>query len=88
MLDDGESLSSALMVAAGVAVFNPGEDGGTEPAQEAEMLRAVTTLVELGHDVNAVNYRGETPLQGAAFRGGEHRRPVSGRPGRRSRRAQ
>lgn len=61
--------TTALMVAAGVAVFNPGEDGGTEPAQEAEMLRAVTTLVELGHDVNAVNYRGETPLQGAAFRG-------------------
>ena len=61
--------TTALMVAAGVAVFNPGEDGGTEPAQEAEMLRAVTMLVDLGHDVNGVNYRGETPLQGAAFRG-------------------
>ena len=61
--------TTALMVAAGVAVFNPGEDGGTEPAQEAEMLRAVTTLVELGHEVNAVNYRGETALHGAAFRG-------------------
>ena len=63
--------TTALMVAAGVAVFNPGEDGGTEPAQEAEMLRAVSLLVELGHDVNAVNYRGETPLQGAAFRGAD-----------------
>lgn len=61
--------TTALMVAAGVAVFNPGEDGGTEPAQEAEMLRAVTMLMKLGHEVNAVNYRGETPLQGAAFRG-------------------
>jgi len=61
--------TTALMVAAGVAVFNPGEDGGTEPAQEAEHLRAVTMLVDLGHDVNAVNYRGETPLHGAAFRG-------------------
>jgi len=45
------------------------------------MLSAVTMLTELGHDVNAVNYRGETPLQGAAFRGANTSGAVSGRPG-------
>lgn len=61
--------TTPLMVAAGLALWNPGEDGGSLPGQEDEVLEAVKMLVELGNDINAVNYRGETPLHGAAFRG-------------------
>jgi ankyrin repeat protein len=61
--------TTALMVAAGVDVWNPGEDGGSAPDFEPEALQAVKMLVELGHDVNAVNDRGETALHGAAYRG-------------------
>ena len=61
--------TTPLMVAAGLALWNPGEDGGSLPGQEDEVLEAVTMLVDLGNDVNAVNYRGETALHGAAFRG-------------------
>jgi len=61
--------TTPLMVAAGLALWNPGEDGGSLPGQEDEVLEAVKMLVELGNDVNAINYRGETPLHGAAFRG-------------------
>ena len=61
--------TTPLMVAAGVAIWNPGEDGGSLPGQEDEVLEAVRLLVEQGNDVNAANYRGETPLHGAAFRG-------------------
>ena len=61
--------TTPLMVAAGVAIWNPGEDGGSLPGQEDEVLEAVTILVENGNDVNAANYRGETPLHGVAFRG-------------------
>ena len=61
--------TTPLMVAAGVAIWNPGEDGGSLPGQEDEVLEAVRLLVEEGNDVNAANYRGETPLHGAAFRG-------------------
>ncbi|MEE2635734.1 MAG: ankyrin repeat domain-containing protein [Acidobacteriota bacterium] len=61
--------TTPLMVAAGVAIFIPGEDGGSLPGQEHEVLEAVQLCVELGTDVNAVNERAETALHGAAFRG-------------------
>ena len=54
-----------LMVAAGVAISNPGED----PGSEAEVMAAVKYLVEeLGEDVNAVNKNNETALHGASYR--------------------
>ena len=61
--------TTPLMVAAGVAIFIPGEDGGSLPGQEGEVIEAVRMCVELGTDVNAVNDRRETALHGAAFRG-------------------
>ncbi len=61
--------TTPLMVAAGLAIWNPGEDGGSLPGQEDEVLEAVRMCVELGNDIHAVNYRGETALHGAAFRG-------------------
>jgi ankyrin repeat protein len=61
--------TTPLMVAAGVDLWNPGEDGGTLPGDEPEALEAVKMLVELGNDVNAINDRGETALHGAAYRG-------------------
>ncbi len=57
------------MVAAGVAIFIAGEDGGSLPGQEGEVLEAVRLCVEAGTDVDAVNDRHETALHGAAFRG-------------------
>ena len=61
--------TTPLMVAAGLDIWNPGEDGGSLGGQEEEVLAAVRMLVELGNDVNAVNDLGETALHGAAFRG-------------------
>ena len=61
--------TTPLMVAAGVAIWNPGEDGGSLAGQEPEVLEAVKMCVQLGNDVNAANYLGETALHGAAFRG-------------------
>ena len=61
--------TTPLMVAAGLAIWNPGEDGGSLDGQEEEVLEAVTICVELGNDVKAANYRGETALHGAGFRG-------------------
>ena len=61
--------TTPLMVAAGIAIFIPGEDGGSLPGQEDEVLEAVRMCVELGTDVNATNFRYETALHGAAFRG-------------------
>jgi len=61
--------TTPLMVAAGVDVWNPGEDGGSTTDAEPEALEAVKMLVELGNDVNAANDRGETALHGAAYRG-------------------
>ena len=57
------------MVAAGLAIWNPGEDGGSFTGQEAEVLEAVRICLEGGNDVNARNYRGETALHGVGFRG-------------------
>jgi ankyrin repeat protein len=61
--------TTPLMVAAGVDMWNPGEDGGSSPDQEPEALEAVKMLVGLGNDVNAANDRGETAMHGAAYRG-------------------
>ncbi len=61
--------TTPLMVAAGVAIWNPGEDGGSLPGQEDEVLEAVKLCVELGNPIDAANYRGMTALHGAAFRG-------------------
>jgi len=62
-------LTTPLMVAAGVDMWNPGEDGGATAEDEPEALEAVRMLVELGNDVRAANDRGETALHGAAYRG-------------------
>ena len=61
--------TTPLMVAAGLAMWYVGEDGGSLPGQEDEALEAVKMCVALGNDVNAANELGETPLHGAAFRG-------------------
>ena len=61
--------TTPLMVAAGLDIWNPGEDGGSLPGQEEEVLAAVRMCVELGNAVNAVNDLGATALHGAAFRG-------------------
>ena len=61
--------TTPLMVAAGLDIWNPGEDGGSLGGQEEEVLEAVRMCVELGNDVNAVNDLQETALHGAAFRG-------------------
>jgi ankyrin repeat protein len=59
--------TSAIMVAAGVGVYGPGESPGT--AEEA--LAAVKLAYEVGGgDVNDSNKDGETALHGAVYRGG------------------
>jgi ankyrin repeat protein len=72
LLDGGADLhattaegTTALMLAAGVAIFNEGDDAGTE----AETLEAVTLCVDRGADVNQTDGNGETALHGAAYRG-------------------
>jgi hypothetical protein len=52
--------TTSLMVAAGLHIWNPGEDGGSFTGQEQEVLEAVRICLEGGNDVNARNYRGET----------------------------
>ena len=68
-LTPNADLTTPLMVAAGVDMWNPGEDGGATQEDEPEALEAVKMLVGLGNDVQAVNDRGETALHGAAYRG-------------------
>ena len=59
--------TSALMVAAGVGVYGPGESPGTHE----EALEAAKLAYEVGGgDVNDVNKDGETALHGAVYRGG------------------
>ena len=61
---------TALMVAAGVALFNPGEDAGSSPQHMAGRLAAVKLCVEeLGQDVNALSTDNETALHGAVYLG-------------------
>ncbi len=61
--------TTPLMVASGIAIWNPGEDGGSLTGQEEEVLDAVKICVERGNDINARNDYGETALHGAAYRG-------------------
>ena len=61
--------TTPLMVASGLHIWNPGEDGGSFTGQEEEVLEAIRICVEQGNDVNARNYRGETALHGLGFRG-------------------
>jgi ankyrin repeat protein len=61
--------TTPLMVASGLMLWNPGEDGGSLLGQEQEVLEAVKICAEHGNDINAVNMYGETALHGAAYRG-------------------
>ena len=59
--------TTALMAAAGVGIWAPGENPGTHE----EALAAVKLVFEAGGgDVNAVDKEGETALHGAVYRGG------------------
>ncbi len=62
-----EDGSSALMVAAGVGVFGPGESPGTHE----EALAAVRLALQVGGGtVNDIDKNGETAVHGAVYRGG------------------
>ena len=62
-----EAGTTALMAAAGVGIWAPGENPGTHE----EALAAVQLAYEVGGgDVNAVNAEGDTALHGAVYRGG------------------
>ena len=80
--------TTSLMVAAGVDMWNPGEDGGSGQGSEPEALEAVKMLVGLGNDVNATNDRGETAMHGAAYRGAKTIVQYLGVEGREDRRPQ
>ena len=59
--------TTAVMAAAGVGIWAPGENPGTH----AECLAAVTLALDSGGgDVNAIDANGETALHGAVYRGG------------------
>lgn len=59
--------ATALMVAAGVGIWAPGENPGTPE----EALAAVKVAFEAGgSDINAVDSNGDTALHGAVYRGG------------------
>ena len=57
--------TTPVMAAAGVEMFNPNEDSGTND----EALDALEVALELGGDVKAANNVGDTPMHGAAWRG-------------------
>ncbi|MBM62910.1 MAG: hypothetical protein CL484_08185 [Acidobacteria bacterium] len=57
--------TTPLMVAAGVGIYSPGENPGTNE----EALEAVKLAAELGGNVRAVSDYGYTALHGAAHRG-------------------
>ncbi len=56
--------TTPLLAAAGVGVGAPEEAPGTEP----EVVEAITLLVNLGADINAVDKNNETAMHGAAYR--------------------
>jgi ankyrin repeat protein len=59
--------TTALMAAAGVGIWAPGENPGTH----AECLAAMELALQAGGgEVNAVDANGETALHGAVYRGG------------------
>src|SRR5262249_5494578 len=61
---------NALMVAAGVGLFNPGEDSGSNPENLPERLEAVKLCVKLGLDVHTLSVPdNENALHGAAYLG-------------------
>jgi ankyrin repeat protein len=62
---ENEDRTTPLMVAAGVGIFAPGEDPGTNE----EAFAAVRLAHELGGDVAAADNKGDTALHGAATRG-------------------
>jgi ankyrin repeat protein len=55
--------ATPLMAAAGLGTRSAGEEAGTEE----EALEAVTYLLSLGADLNAVTQLGDTAMHGAAF---------------------
>ncbi|GAB5403015.1 MAG: ankyrin repeat domain-containing protein [Aureliella sp.] len=55
---------TALMVAAGIGTYAPGEEAGTEE----EALACVEFLLTLGADVNHVDDNGETAMHGACYK--------------------
>lgn len=59
-----EENTTLLMVAAGVGIASPGEDGGTE----AEAFDCMQLVLELGGEINAVDDNGETALHGGVYR--------------------
>jgi len=59
-----EDGTTPLMAAAGLGVYSPGEDPGTEP----EAIDAVKVAVALGGDVNAMDKNGDTAMHGAAYK--------------------
>src|SRR5262249_7912357 len=61
--------TTPLMVAAGLKLWNPGEDAGTVGGMETEMLEAVKICLENGNDVTSRNDDGETALHGVAYSG-------------------
>lgn len=54
---------TALMTAAGIGTYAPGEEAGTEE----EAMAAVELLLEHGFDINHVDKNGETVMHGAAY---------------------
>ena len=60
-----ENNTSAVMAAAGVEMFNPNEDSGTN----ADGLAALRVAVAVGAgDIDGINLKGETALHGAVHR--------------------
>ena len=59
-----EDGTTPLMAAAGLGVYSPGEDPGTE----REALEAVKVALALGGDVNAIDKNGDTAMHGAAYK--------------------
>jgi len=55
--------STPLMAAAGLGTTAPDEEAGTEP----EALEAVTFLLDLGANIDAVDNNGNTAMHGAAY---------------------
>ncbi|WP_167546905.1 ankyrin repeat domain-containing protein [Stieleria maiorica] len=53
-----------LMIAAGIGSGTEGDSAGSEP----ECLAAVSFLIDLGAEVNAVDENGETAMHGAAYK--------------------
>ena len=62
--------TTPLMVASGVAIWNPGaRTAGRCPGRRTRSWRPSGCALEHGNDIDAANYRGMTALHGAAFRG-------------------